>query len=433
MMKFALALIGSVILAGQAFAAGYLTPSAGAQTGSWGNLSPYTGLVATRCLAPTSLNTTNKQLMSRSPHYARTAITSLQIVIPNWYVLPSGAHGETGSGADASVKASIEYPANTFTQILFSAAATGTVPNGGQLISDTTTVSIPDGALFWVRIFWDGGVGGVLSIAHDLSGTGLPGAGLELAVSGLTDKTMSGTVTAADNEFSPVAIIGTTTRPSVVIVGDSIALGDSTKESTGDASGDFGIVARSIGPQYAYAQYAQNGDQAEDIVASHTNREALFAYASHLVSEYGSNDLFTNSASAATVLGLQQTIWGWMSARGGQAYQTTITPRTTSTDSWATTGNQAQVSSANNTRRIDLNTQIRAVPAGLSGYFDVADAIETTRNSGVWKVTGSANGYTADGVHPNTEGSVLVRESHNVDLASPRVSAGRLSPAAGRQ
>lgn len=376
-------------------------------------LAPYTGLVATRCLAPISLNTTNKQLMARSPHYSRTAITSLQIVIPNWYVNPSSTHAEIGSGADATVTASIEYPAGVYTQVLFSGVAAGTVTNGSQLLSDAVAVTIPTNTLFWVRIFWEGGAGGVLTIPHDLTGGSNPGSGLEVAVSGLTDKTMSGTVTAADNEFSPVAIIGTTTQPSFVIVGDSIGLGDSSRETVGDASGDFGVVARGIGPSYAYASYCQNGDQAEDIVASHTNRAALFAYASHLACEYGSNDLYTNSASVATVQGLLQTIWGYMTALGPEkkVYQTTITPRTTSSDSWATTENQAQVSGTINGRRTTLNDWIRGVPSGAHGYFDIADALETSRNSGIWKVTGVANAYTADGIHPNTTGSILIRDS----------------------
>jgi len=376
-------------------------------------LDPYTGLVATRCLAPISLNTTNKQLMARSPHYSRTAITSLQIVIPNWYVNPSSTHAELGSGANATVTASIEYPAGVFTQVLFSGIAAGTVPNLSYLVSDAVTVTIPTDTLFWVRIFWDGGVGGILSIPHDLTGTGLPGAGLEVAVSGLTDKTMSGTVTAADNEFSPVAIIGTTTQPSFVIVGDSIGLGDSSKETVGDASGDFGVVARGIGPLYAYSSMCQNGDQAEDFVASHTNRAAIFAFASHAGIEYGSNDLYTNSASVATVQGLLQTIWGYMTALGPEkkVYQTTITPRTTSSDSWATTENQAQVSGTINGRRTALNDWIRGVPSGAHGYFDIADALETSRNSGIWKVTGVANAYTPDGTHPNTTSSLMIRDS----------------------
>lgn len=384
-------------------------------------MDSYTGLVATRCLAPISLNTTNKQLMTRSPHYSRTDITSLQIVIPNWYVNPSSTHAEIGSGADATVTASIEYPENTFTQILFSGNAAGTVPNASQLLSDAVSVTIPNNTLFWVRIFWTS-TAGVFSIPHDIDGASRPGSGLEVAVSGLTDKTMGGTVTAADNEFSPVAIIGTTTRPSFVIVGDSIGLGDTSRETVGDISGDFGVVARSIGPQYAYASYCQNGDQAEDIVASHTNRVALFAYASHLACEYGSNDLYTNSAATATVQTLLQTIWGYMTALGAEkkVYQTTITPRTTSSDNWATTVNQAQVSGTINGRRTALNDWIRGIPTGAHGYFDVADAVETSRNSGLWVVTGVANAYTPDGIHPNTEGSLLIKNSGLVSLGNSR-------------
>lgn len=407
-------------------------------------MTPYTGLVATRCLAPISRNTTNRQLMSRSPHYARTAITSLQIMIANWFVNPASTHAEIGTGSDATVTASIEYPANTFTQVLFSSVASGTVPDVSQLLSDAVSVTIPKDELFWVRIYWVSTTG-VLSIPHDLSGTGLPGAGLEVGVSGITDKTMSGTVTTADNEFPPVAIIGTTSQPSVVIVGDSIGLGDSSKETLGDASGDFGVVARSIGPSYAYASLCQNGDQGEDFVASHTNREAIFAYASHLICEYGSNDFYTVGASQATVKATLQTIWGYMTARGGKAYQTTITPRTTSTDSWATTGNQTLVSGTVDARRTGLNDELRGGLTGLEGYFDVADAIETSRNSGIWRVTGSANGYTADGIHPNTPGSLLVsaagvidiRESFLTDAAGPVSDpysdggAGTLSDAAG--
>lgn len=49
---------------------------------------------------------------------------------------------------------------------------------------------------------------------------------------------------------------------------------------------------------------------------------------------------------------------------------------------------------------------LRAGDAGhpLVGYFETADAVETARNSGKWKVDGTANKYTSDGVHPNALG-----------------------------
>lgn len=388
-------------------------------------LDSYTGLVATRCLAPISLNTTNKQLMARSPHYSRTAITSLQVVLPNWYVNPASTHAELGTGADATVTASIEYPEGVFTQILFSGIASGTVPNIGQLVSDACAVTIPINTLFWVRVFFQS-TGGVLTVGHDLNGGSTPGCGLEVAVSGLTDKTMSGTVTGADNEYSPVAIIGTTTNRSVVIVGDSIGLGDTTRETVGDASGDFGVVARSIGPLYAYASYCQNGDQGEDLVASHTNRVALFQYASDLICEYGNNDVWTISASVAAVQSTLQTIWSYMTDLGPEkkAYQTTITTRTTSTDNWATTTNQTTASSANEGRRLTLNAWLRALPTGLNGCFDITTVLETGLGTGLWIVNGAANAYTSDGTHPNTTSSILIRNSGVVRLPLDSADGG---------
>jgi lysophospholipase L1-like esterase len=82
---------------------------------------------------------------------------------------------------------------------------------------------------------------------------------------------------------------------------------------------------------------------------------------------------------------------------GLPVFQNTITPSTTSTDSWATTGNQTPESS--NAVRVQVNDWIRTVPSPLSGYFEIADLAETARNSGIWKA-----GYTSDGLHPNATG-----------------------------
>jgi lysophospholipase L1-like esterase len=66
----------------------------------------------------------------------------------------------------------------------------------------------------------------------------------------------------------------------------------------------------------------------------------------------------------------------------------------------------------------------------LSGWFETADTVESARNSGKWKATGSASGYTADGVHPSQTGhaamaaaidTVAVQSAYNAQpLTSPR-------------
>ena len=147
-------------------------------------LDAYTGLVATRGLQMTETRSTNRQSNSRSPHVARTALTSIQVVFPGWYI--NGSLNETAPGAAITIKASVEYPAGTFTQLLFSGVTSGTVPNGGYLVSDALTVSIADGETFWVRSFLES-----TSLLIAISGlTIATGQQYEEAVSGLTDKSM---------------------------------------------------------------------------------------------------------------------------------------------------------------------------------------------------------------------------------------------------
>src|ERR1017187_6734104 len=78
-----------------------------------GGATVYTGQVATRTFVPQFIDTTNKQFNSRSFHIARDTITALQIAVPNWYV---GSGTETSIAQTATITASIEYPAATFTQ-----------------------------------------------------------------------------------------------------------------------------------------------------------------------------------------------------------------------------------------------------------------------------------------------------------------------------
>ena len=50
-------------------------------------------------------------------------------------------------------------------------------------------------------------------------------------------------------------------------------------------------------------------------------------------------------------------------------------------------------------------TVLRAGAVGhpLAGYIEVADTVESARNSGLWKA-----GYSGDGTHPNTVGATAI-------------------------
>lgn len=150
---------------------------------------------------------------------------------------------------------------------------------------------------------------------------------------------------------------------------------------------------------------------------------------SHAIVGLGTNDLTyeknigTSNAAAIAALQLHLLMhWNWCASGGQRVYAVTIPPRSLSTDSWTTVGNQTDEIPS----RITFNNWLRdgapivsgvAVAAGtggalragsnghpLAGYIDVADSIETARDSGKWIV-----GYTDDGIHPTTAGTNAMR------------------------
>jgi hypothetical protein len=312
--------------------------------------------------------------------------------------------GEQAPGATTSIKASVEYPAGTFTQILFSASATGTIPDGGTLISDYLTISIPNGDRYWIRTYRTNSVGlpvtsGIV-IDHF---TAFMGDCYEVTS---TDRTMTGEVPDADNMCYYPAVISPTTAPSVLIVGDSIALG---KGDVLDLSGDQGIVARTTGPGFGYFNAAVDGEKASDFVSNHTQRLLAAPFCTHVFVNYGRNDIYLGGDSAATVEGNLTTIYGYFSTK--TVKQLTLVPDTTSSDSWVTTANQTVVTGE--TARATVNSDLRSSFHPAGGISDTGAVLETSTK---WIAT-SGIARTGDGIHPNNLGYINVRDSGAINTA----------------
>ncbi|HTV26815.1 MAG TPA: peptidoglycan-binding protein [Xanthobacteraceae bacterium] len=365
----------------------------------------YLGYVATRGYIDVGDNTTDKQLMSRTFHYARSNITSLQLVLPDWWINGSAA-SEQLMAKSATTTASIEYPVGTFTQVTFGGSATGTIPAGGTLVSDPVSVTIPSGAEFYVRVFFENASGIVYS------GKGDPSFGdaTTIGTSTVQDQTMGGTVAnnAGSEMYAPAAIIGTTTEPSVFIVGDSRIYGND--DPSDDTSGDAGEVARAIGPNFAYVNAGASGLRTDFLVnflnadePSDANMYKLASYASDIINETGVVDVILGSTTPQIENNLA-TLWS-LFPPGIPVYQTTMPPYTTSTDGWTTLVNQTP--NSDDAARIATDDWIRTTPLGLAGYFEVANLMESAQDSGLWKVPG----YTTDGVHETTTGNIDIETS----------------------
>jgi hypothetical protein len=307
------------------------------------------------------------------------------------------------------VTASVEYPAGTFTQLLFSGSSSANITNGNYVLSDFASVNIPDRVEFFVRIYYTNAAG-IIWTNGDLS----VGEAMTYGVSGVIDQTMSGTVVTTAggaNVMRPLAILGYTRKPTAGLVGDSIVqLGADTL-----ASGipDLGELARSIGSSLGYLNLAVSGEQ---LMSGSINKRLDFlACCTHIFNNYGINDFFAGK-TAAQIITAQANLRGQAKIAGKPFYVATVTPRCTSTDSFATTGNQTKFSG--DAERVSYNNCVRAGLSGVTGFFEMADLAESARDSGVWPVNGAANWSTADGVHPSQR---LVQVFKDSGVVRPRL------------
>jgi hypothetical protein len=360
----------------------------------------YDGFAATRGYVPSDLSgITNANV--RTGHWARTDITQLKIAVFNYY-----SPSEEAPGATMSVTASVEYPAGTLTQILFSASATGTVPNGGTLFSDFCTISIPNGERFWIRQHQTCSAGLVyMSTASYVQNS--PVHMGDAYEDSATDLTMTGNIPNSANTISYYpAIIAPTTAPSVLILGDSI---DAGVTDLMDVDGSLGIIARTVGPQFGYFIAGLPGETASGFVSNHTQRALLFPFCTHVFVGHGTNDIFAGD-SKTTIEGNLATIYGYVSTK--TVFGRTIVPRTDSSDVWATTAGQSINSAPKETVRTTLNTDLLVGSAPPGGTFGLGIVNEVA--GGKWSTPPAT---TDDGIHPNYLGYLNEASSGAINTA----------------
>jgi lysophospholipase L1-like esterase len=355
-----------------------------------------TGTHLPNALATGSLTTS----FSRTPHIMMGAVASLAIVLPNWYV-----NGQTEANAGSTTwTAAIEYPAGTFTRVTFAGADSVTSAAGGNIVSDQMPVAIPKGDKFWVRLFQNAPGKVVYSTFY-------AGDGTAQFTSPATDMTMGGTVTTAVSKDAPmtvpIAIIGMSSDPAIGIYGDSISVG---RGDTADVNLPLqGHLGRAFGGSYAAGHVGISGDRMSTFLAGNSKRMSLAQYFTHFAINMGINDI-TGGGSTASVASDTNAVVALFAPK--PVALCTLSPVTTSTDTWNTTGNQTPA--ATNGNRITENTRRLAGVPGAKVIYDVNPAVETVASpeSGIWK----APSFTADGTHPAATGYKAEAAAINVTL-----------------
>lgn len=354
---------------------------------------------------------------SRLAHRSQQGVSEISLFFLNFESIRSAVLANTN---DITIEASIEYPAGTFTRVTFNSGSTSALVKYGQYLeSDPVSVIIPNNTVFWTRTNVLVTAGQKWIYTHQTYST----YNSEGVVVG-SNSVMSGTITTSNTRcFGPSLILGTqsTNKKCVYLVGDSLSvgLGDDGSGIPNLGSGiSGGIFYRAFSYNYPVIQGNVPGQALANYRTNGGRKIFPFMSACEaMICELGVNDIKAG-VTFATLQADYVYLWDLFFAKGVPVYQTTITPVSKSTDGWVTTGNQT--TDISNPVRVNVNNWIRdgapmykdtrlPAPTGSSGsniirmgsayhpvvkYYEIADLVETARDSGIWKA-----GYTTDGLH----------------------------------
>jgi hypothetical protein len=362
------------------------------------------------------LASTYVQGQSRMRMYLGGApLSELRVCYGNW----GGPHEAVGPG-NITVEAAIESDSPLeVARFTWSGANTITLTPGQTACSDALYPAalgltvFPANAAEWFRTGVVAASSTGFPYSYILSAPGeamYAGPAFASRVNATGPMTAPGGGAAAPGMLTPFAVLGryTVAMPSLCDIGDSISAGIEDTPVT-EAQGQFaghGYVGRaaynSDGARiYPMFRLGIAGDTADG--GGYVQRATFFQYCTHGVSGWGVNDI--QSQRPSTVLSNLKAAWALMHAKGIQyIYQTTLTPRTTSTDGWATEVNQTVYDSnfVPGGPRDQLNALIKAAVGTnfLTNYIDVAAQVQARDNIDIWLVNGTSGYCTSDGLHP---------------------------------
>lgn len=389
----------------------------GAPGAAVGPATPATtgAIVGDRLRFPTASFSYASLIASQIQHTAPTAgdISNLVFTDAHWFLNTS--FSVSALTPQVTFRKFVEYPQNTFTPILYSGTTNTTMALAQPMrTSDVLAITIPAGATWWEHIVNMSGASASfcskeLPTTGDLLGVTdckyTAGAGGTPAHQAAAD--------ASARSFGSVLITGTIAGVNgakrAFVQGDSIAWGQGDVTGSG-VRGGSGYPSRKMDALgVPYALFARMGMSAFDLVALAAGGfTATFdayialinASASHVINEYGVNDLRLGRTKSQ-LLADYQTIYGKFP--GKQIVQTTLTPRSTSGNGWTDEAGQAAQTDGNWAALASTNGDIRTGLANVATVMEVADTAMTARDSGIWKSSPTIGFVpTLDGTHPTS-------------------------------
>lgn len=349
----------------------------------------------------------------------------IQLVFGNWQSAVVNPQIDVDASTTLTFKASVRDAAGNNYPVTFGGVLTATLgPGPGPLVSDPVHIEVAKGDQIAVLVYTASGTYQVTRVYAGFSGGGGVSAG-DLTAKGASAVADVNTGVGAGGP-SPIAIIGTPIDSGIpkalVQYGDSICWGTDIGyqlligyfPAMPYVSGG-GFVHRAVTGEAGFIQGGINFDRLYWFNAGygHFRRGVALKYCRYAFVEYGHNDLFDGKTPVQIQTDLL-TCCTRNRARGIiKNIIMTLIPHTGSTDGWSTTAGQTtQPSPPFETDRVAHNTWVRdggpidpttlaPVAAGTVGalrfgqgvhpigaYLEVADVVESGRNSGKWKAMG---------------------------------------------
>lgn len=256
------------------------------------------------------------------------------------------------------------------------------------------------------------------------AGVKSPSASSQIPGTGNLSNPSGGSTNWAGADTAMVLGIPAAPMVAVCLAGDSILAGvNDTIDATTGALGWFARGLNGVnGYPVPYSKQAIAGDRMTyNTLDVGAKKRVLWPYHTHIVFNYGSNDI-THGDSLATMQANAQALWTaakrTISPYGKplQVAHCTIFPRTTSSDSWATAANQTVLANfGTGGIRDQFNTWLPTQVGGglLDAVIDATPYIEDQANHGKWISNNSANYATSDGAHPNAVAAILAQAAAN--------------------
>lgn len=402
-------------------------------------------------------NGTDTSQTSRLRFVMRQDAGSVRLVFQNFYT-PSG-NNEPPNTYNVTVKASVEDPSNNLGNpggtilipVFFNGQRTATMAPGGVLVSDPVLINVAAASNLWVRSMPTVAAGDKWInnyVSSNNTGSNFDGGGGSEGVVANTDAVDSGSVaTSLTNAFGPSAIVTVSPAvdvPAVLILGDSISA-----ETGIITTGNTSYLSRAcINAGLPITRLAEGGERMSTILTGqfYWKRMQFARFARHAVSNYGTNDIYSGSASLATMKANYLSFWKMLARLGLQVHQATILPRPgASTDGYMTVASQSITNASAEAVRTGVNSWLRDAGGGgakaqsggaLKSIIDPCSLVEVnssgalTLNGGYWKPapggvvkTGTATSYTTTSV-TDSGATRTVNADQNLVLAITSAATG---------